>query len=672
LVLRETDPGAFMPTSAPESNPFQTSSDSPDANLLTRQPAVWLLVIIVLALGLRAAKLSNSLQRDEFGAVYAVAERQTASPEVPPTAENPLVPVAGLTEVSERSVLPFGVRNPLPLYHDLLYCTINVLPISEWSLRLPSLLASLGCVIGVYFLCRRLVGVEMAMVAALLVAVEPVQVTLGAVARPYALGNFACVLSFVALLGVLNAAQSVRAALAALGYGAAVAFMGYMNPVLLLVVVAHLGMLVYWAVSHKDRARQVAWGLCGLVVATLLLIPEFGYFKSLHDTSVAHRDVLIHFYPMELRGFLLHNSTFLVGLLVAGAAGLVARFQSQGEEEAATAEQAAKAATEPDPILEYAAAKGEEAAAAAIASASAKQAPSEPPPPDNPDVVWVGRLWLLLPQLAAIVLAYAASEAIFFSRFLSYTTLGGMLILAYLVTRLPAHQARLGSAAAVAVAIYAMSFTYWGRGHGVTYPSVAKEIVQQLNDSQNTNAGDMILLRSNVVEGDFLPDMATESERRQLAGAIAAPFTTLYVPAKPLSIVVLSRSLRSQHPMGDKTDSTNLATTFAGDLFNPEAFYTPELAARLRAHPGQFLVVTEDLSGHRAFLTSLLPWIAAGINSDLKVATRRPDKVYFLTVPAKTKPTDWIEGFSNAKPLDFPWWIRVQREPEAEVSAPKQ
>jgi len=659
-----------MSNPTPESAASQPSADPIEANLLARQPFVWLLVIVGLALGLRVAKLNDGLQRDEFGVLYAVAERKTDSPDVPPSAETPLVPVAGLSEVSERSVLPFGVQNPFPLYHDILYFTIRALPIAEWSLRLPSVLASLGCVVAIYFLCRRLAGIEMAVVAALFVAVEPVQVTIGALARPFALGNFACVLSFAALLGVLTAPRLGRAALMAVGYGAAVAFMGYMNPVLLLVVLAHLGITAYWTIAHGRSAGRTLVGLVGIALVAVLLIPEFSYFSRVHDSSVGHRDVLLRFYPMELRGFLLHNSTFLVGLVVAAAAGLVARFQLQGDEAAPADVQSGINAGEPDPILAYAATRGEGAAVEAVARA--QMGPKEPLPPDIPDAVWMGRLWLFLPQLAAMVLAYAASEAIFFSRYLSYTTLGGMLILAYRVTRLPAHQARLGSAAAVAAAIFAMSFTSWGRGHGVTYSSVAREIVQEMNKSQNINPGDMILLRSYLVEGDILPHMATESERRQLAGAIAAPFTTLYVPAKPLPIVVLSRSLRSEHPMGTEPGGTNLATTFGGDLVQLETLYTPELAARLRAHPGQFWVVTEDLAGHRAYLTSLLPWLAAGINSDLKVSRSRPDKEHYFTVPTKTKPTDWVEGLSNAKPLDFFQWIRVQRQPPGEAPAPKQ
>src|SRR5262245_22607152 len=97
---------------SPASSP---TPDSPaESPFLTRQPLLWLLIFVLLALGLRAWKISEPLQRDEFGALYAVAERKTASADVPPTKDDPLQPVASLGEVSERSVLPFGARNPVP------------------------------------------------------------------------------------------------------------------------------------------------------------------------------------------------------------------------------------------------------------------------------------------------------------------------------------------------------------------------------------------------------------------------------------------------------------------------------------------------------------------------------------------------------------------------------
>jgi hypothetical protein len=640
--------------------------DSADPNLLTRQPLVWLLVILVLALGLRASKLNDPLHRDEFAALYAVAQRKTAGPDVPPSSSDPLVPVDNLSEVSDRSVLPLGIRNPLPLYHDSLYFTIRVLPISEWSLRLPSLIAGLGCVAAVYFLCRRMAGVEMAVVAALFTAMEPAQVTLGALARPFALGNLACVLSFAALLRILGASDWRKASLPALGYGAATAFMGYMNPVLLLVVAAHVGVIVYWVIVHGKRIAQIAPAIVAVVFAALLLAPEFGYFSRVHEASVAHRGSLNRFYPMELRGFLIHNATFLVGLLAAGVAGFVSRLQFQGEEVATGEVQKEGTTTEQDAILAYAASRGQEAAAATVAKAAESPKESgEPAPPENPDVVWLGRSWLLLPQLVAMMIAYAGSEPIFYSRFLSYTTLGGLLILAYLVTRLPGYQARLGSAAATAAAMFALGLTSWGHGYRLTTPSFSKSIVEQMNKSENVRPGDMILLRPNLPAGDFLPDVRDETERRRLADALAAPFTTLYVPDKPLSIVVLSRSNRSMRPLEKDSGVEARAETAVSESFEPDKFYTPELAARLRAHPGQFWIVTEDLSDHRAYLTCLLPWLADALGSDLKVARTRPGGEHYLTVPVKTKPTDWVDGLSDAKPRDFIGWIRVQRQPVA-------
>jgi 4-amino-4-deoxy-L-arabinose transferase-like glycosyltransferase len=168
-----------------------------------RQPAVWLLVILGLGLVLRWLQLDNTLQQDEFGPLYAVAERPAASPNATPTVDDPLQPVSGWAEVRERSVLPYGIVQPVPLYHWLLYAVVKVLPIAEWSLRLPSLLAGLGCIVAVYFLCRRLLGTEAALVAALLAAVDPMQVAVSALVRPYALANLACVASFLGFLGIL-------------------------------------------------------------------------------------------------------------------------------------------------------------------------------------------------------------------------------------------------------------------------------------------------------------------------------------------------------------------------------------------------------------------------------------------------------------------------------------
>src|SRR5262249_4400141 len=158
--------------------------------------------------------------------------------------------------------------------------------------------------------------VEFGLIAALFVAVEPTQVLTSVLARPYALGNLACVLSFLALLGIMSARTNLHALLAALGYGVAVAFIGYMNPVLLLVVVAHVGIVVYWVVTHSGEGIKAGLAVAGLVGAGVLLAPEYGYFSQVHAFASGHREQLQHAFPTKLLGFFQHNATFLAGLLV--------------------------------------------------------------------------------------------------------------------------------------------------------------------------------------------------------------------------------------------------------------------------------------------------------------------------------------------------------------------
>src|SRR5215468_6306250 len=100
-------------------------------------PRLWLLGILVLGLVLRWWHVNEPLQQDEVGPLYAIAERANTPPGMMPAESDPLVPVKSLAEVRERSVLPYGITNTFPVYHYLLYGVIQVLPITEWSLRLP-------------------------------------------------------------------------------------------------------------------------------------------------------------------------------------------------------------------------------------------------------------------------------------------------------------------------------------------------------------------------------------------------------------------------------------------------------------------------------------------------------------------------------------------------------
>src|SRR5262245_10455879 len=86
-----------------------------------RQPLLWLGVILLVGLGLRCWGLTGPLEQDEFALIYPVVQRQGLQPGDMAMSDEPLGPVANWQEVQARSVLPLGVRNPVPLYNYLLY-----------------------------------------------------------------------------------------------------------------------------------------------------------------------------------------------------------------------------------------------------------------------------------------------------------------------------------------------------------------------------------------------------------------------------------------------------------------------------------------------------------------------------------------------------------------------
>jgi hypothetical protein len=216
-----------------------------------------------------------------------------------------------------------------------------------------------------------------------------------------------------------------------------------------------------------------------------------------------------------------------------------------------------------------------------------------------------------------------------------------------------------------------MSFTTaWGHGHHLTDRSQAKDLVAAIDRLESIQAGDTILLRSSVIDGDYLYDAVPTENRRHLAGALAAPLTTLYVPQKPLRVVILSLSNASTHPFGPSTSGLQ-ARAGTADLFEPGRFYTPELAARLEAAPGQFWLANDGQPSWNEFMTCFLPWLARQTGHDLKVASYRKVGHYF-NVPADAGPSDFLDRLSNSRIEDFsfpteggPSWsfVLVQRQP---------
>lgn len=610
----EREPARTLP------HPSLAPSTAPAA---VQRPLVWLLTIMAVAVALRGWSLTAPLQQDEFTALAAVAER-AALPGTLPSTNEPLLPVAGLEAVRERSVLPFGIPQPLPLFHYLLYGVLQFLPAAEWSLRLPSLLAGLASIAAIYWLCRRFLGTEAALVAALLTAADPMQVGVSVLSQPYALANFACILSFITLLGLFRATEMRGALLYAVGYAATLVAVGYFSPASLFVLVAQIGFAVYAVTKSEQRsyARLMLW-LGGVVTAFLLLIPQIGYVVEVVRFARANHDVLSGLAPKRLEPFLVHNNSFLAALLVVSVVGYVLREMRSSQKDAVAA--------------------------------------TEPEPPESPEIVWAGRVWLFLPQALALMLTNLLDQPVFLSRFLSYTTLGGVLLLAYWASRDRSRDVRLGMALALAVTLLVWGFTPTTWQQRGLYSSPAGrgmvDAVNKLDESGKWQPGDVLLYRPTLIEADLLPDRVAAAVRPHVERALLAPLSTLYTGSSPKPVLTLSQSNR----FGKRH-------TRAGAAFPAERFYNESLAHRLCGH-GRFWLCTDPLeddqrhtSDQRDFLACFLPWLAESLQWDLQVARQREKADRYFDVPTGVRPDDYVAGLSDSKASDFARLFLVKRK----------
>ncbi|MFL5341604.1 MAG: hypothetical protein ACJ8F7_15780 [Gemmataceae bacterium] len=536
--------------------------------------ALWLILILALALGTRLSCLNVGLQQDELGPLYAVAQRTDSGDETPSRADA-LRPVPSWRDVRARSALPYGVVNPVPLYHYLLYAVVQVLPIAEWSLRLPSLLAGLATVLAMSRLGRKMVGIEFGLIAAALTAVEPMQVTVSVLARPYAFANLACVISFIALLDILYGSRR-QVILGIFTYGIAVALIGYFNPVLLLVTVAQMSFIaVWWWMPTPGVARQVLRPVAfvaGAGLGALLFLPELGCFREIQHFAGTHRkylDLMIIPRPYILVPFL-HNLTLLVALFARSSTRTVAgMWLPPGETQLRQAE------------------------------------------PRNPQMVRLAWYWLLAPQAAAILVAIFAAKSSMISRYLTYVNLGGVLVLALGIVRVKAPAVRIAMTAMVAGMMALWGSTILGRGLGLETPNYPRQLVQRLDQFEQAGrwrSGDAVVLRGAFLEADFVPDLLPAATEKEVEGVIASPLTTLYVPETRKPLVVLSVSNR----WGDKVLSGPQSAAY-----QPERFYTPALAEKLGGYKRLWLC--DGLWKRQDYMNAFLLWLANSLQAELRV-----------------------------------------------------
>jgi hypothetical protein len=588
------------------------------------QTGVAFVTILFIALAMRLWSINDGLEQDEFGAVYAVAER--ISPEgISPGEKDALVPVQSWQEVKARSVFPYGITNSLPLYHYLLYLVIHLFPIAEWSLRLPSLVAGLGIVIFMFVLGRRIGGSIVGLVAALLTALDPMQVGISNLARPFALANLACVLSFLALVNILRARRNRDAALAAFTYGLNLALIAYLNPLILLAGVAHIGIIFCWwfgllsgwrsdyldpnGVTRAEdgysagfpfaRVRnKLFWWFAGCALSALLVLPALGYIREIGDFTRLHRTYLDNMSGPA--GWLIiisfHNLTFLIAFLTLS---IVRMF---GGKRIRAAVPSQRDSDRPVPASHF-----------TQDGAYEKRQPggAEFWNVKRPEILWMGWLWLILPQVAGIMMTLLAAKSSFCSRYFTYTMLGGELILAYLIVRNRSVTLRIVMTAATASIIFLWGLTPRGQGLGLTTPLYAQQLVHRLNrldEGGLRQSGDMILLRGAFLEADFVPDQVPSENLHAVQGAILAPVTTLYVMPARGPLVCLSLSNRR----GETGLSSN--QSFA---YQPERFYNDDLARKLQNSRRFWLC--DPLEYRDSYLQGFLLWLANARGSTVRV-----------------------------------------------------
>jgi hypothetical protein len=258
-------------------------------------------------------------------------------------------------------------------------------------------------------------------------------------------------------------------------------------------------------------------------------------------------------------------------------------------------------------------------AAAGAAPAKAVE-PEGDPLPENEEALWLGRFWVFLPQLLLVVLAYLTAESIFSTRYLSFTTLGAAVLLAYYATRERSREARLAVAAVLGLALLVAGYwPEWSAGVGLFSSPRGRDVAVNLQKSMDKSwkPGDVLLMRSGLWEADLLRTAVPAENRAAVERAALAPLTTLYPDSTSRPVVLLPLSAyRSKQ-----------AREYAGAACRDDldAYYDEAFAAQLRRYQRYWmtgLAPTPTYNSPR-YLACFLPYLADTRGRDVSIARDR-------------------------------------------------
>jgi mannosyltransferase len=163
-----------------------------------------LLIVLLLAAGLRGWSARESLWVDELHTSWVVADGQAA--------------------VTPRAML----GNHSPLYFQLVWCATRIVGGSEWGLRGLSLMAGLALIVAVYAAVQRWTGNRLAAwLAAAVTTLDTNQLFFSVEARPYAVLQLAALLHIALLAERVTRPSSKGLRVAFIGLGAMLVYLHY-------------------------------------------------------------------------------------------------------------------------------------------------------------------------------------------------------------------------------------------------------------------------------------------------------------------------------------------------------------------------------------------------------------------------------------------------------------
>lgn len=169
-----------------------------------------------------------------------------------------------------------------PSYPYILWFSTKLLGTSEIAMRIPSVLAMLGAVYFIYAAAREVVGKEIALLASIIFALNPIVIFESIDIRPYAFASLTVNATILVLLRLRKSKSLLLAALFGLLTALIVSFhflLGVIAPALL------LGFII---VKQDDRKGMVKQFVVAIAVFALAVAPQVPCMRYLFHTGKTH------------------------------------------------------------------------------------------------------------------------------------------------------------------------------------------------------------------------------------------------------------------------------------------------------------------------------------------------------------------------------------------------